>query len=88
MIQSSAGEILVFADLATAVAAIEGNSSYDVDSGEVFLFRAGSDSYLGLATAQQDIGPVIKLVGVGAKSSVKLVEGSTDGMFYVVPTGG
>lgn len=87
-IEASAGGDTAFDALGTAIAAIEGTATYALEAGDVFLFRVGSDSYLGVAVGNQDVGPVVKLVGVGASTQSQLVEGSTDGVFYVVPTGG
>jgi len=89
VVQSSTGGDTVFGSVEAAIAALETPSNiWDVDAGEVFIFRTADATYIAHAVANNDIGSVIKLVGVASTSSAKLVEGSTDGVFYVVPTGG
>jgi len=89
---SGSGADTVFASLESAISTIEANrgaTAYDLDASEVFLFRVGTDSYIG-TTNGTAVTSVIKLVGVGpAAASFDLKESSTtDGIFYIGPNGG
>jgi Ca2+-binding RTX toxin-like protein len=90
---SGSGADTAFADLSTAISVIEANDGndvkYDLDVGEVFLFRVGTDSYVG-TTDGSKVTSVVKLVGVGpAAATFDLKESpTTDGIFYIGPNGG
>jgi Ca2+-binding RTX toxin-like protein len=89
---NGSGADTVFADLPTAISVIESlgadSTKYDLDANEVFLFRVSTDAYIGTTNGQK-VTSVVKLVGVGPdKASFDLIESSTDGIFYIGPSGG
>ena len=92
-ILNGSGADTAFASLSDAVTWIQANdgdgTKYDLDANEVFLFRVGTDSYIG-TTNGTAVTSVVKLVGVGpAAGSFDLKESpTTDGIFYIGPNGG
>jgi Ca2+-binding RTX toxin-like protein len=90
---NGSGADTAFADLSTAINVIEANDGnnqkYDLDANEVFLFRVGTDSYVG-TTDGTKVTSVVKLVGIApASASFDLKESpTTDGIFYIGPNGG
>jgi Ca2+-binding RTX toxin-like protein len=89
---NGSGADTVFSSLPQAISVIESlgadSTKYDLELNEVFLFRVGTDSYVG-TTDGSKVTSVVKLVGVGpAAGSFDLLESSTDGIFYIGPVGG
>jgi len=87
------GADTAFSSLSTAITWIEANDGdglkYDLDPNEVFLFRVGTDSYIG-TTNGTTVTSVVKLVGVGPAAAGNDLKESptTDGIFYIGPNGG
>jgi hypothetical protein len=52
---------------------------------EILMFRVGNDTYIGLVDSDNNIGSVVKLVGVGGSNG--LYEGATDDIYYIGPPG-
>jgi len=90
---NGSGADTAFSSLDAAVTWIQANdgdnAKYDLDANEVFLFRVGTDSYVG-TTDGTKVTSVVKLVGIApASASFDLKESpTTDGIFYIGPNGG